>query len=155
VVRDGRAEGLELTARSGRVARRVGDLGRSRDESVETELVARDADTTASHEELWAEVTVARAARSLGDDPLGPVAVLAAHDAEHHTDYLRTLAAWLDHPGEPSRAARALPVHPNTMRYRMARIADTAALDLADPLVRLAVRLQLEATQVRDPRSPA
>jgi sugar diacid utilization regulator len=155
VVVDARAEDLDLTARAGRVARRVGELGRSRDESVETELVARPADASASHEQLWAEVTVARAARSVGDQPLGPVAVLVAHDAGHGTDYVRTLAAWLDHPGEPSRAAKALHVHANTLRYRMARIADTAGLDLTDPVVRLAVRLQLEAAQVRDPKTPA
>jgi DNA-binding PucR family transcriptional regulator len=55
----------------------------------------------------------------------------------------------LDHPGAPAEAARAIHVHPNTMRYRMARIADLAGLDLDDPVVRLAVRLQLEAERRR------
>jgi hypothetical protein len=155
VVADARAEELDLTARAGRVARRVAELGRSRDEAVETELVARPDDPGASHERLWAEVTVARAARSVGTEPLGPVALLTAHDDAHRTDYVRTLAAWLDHPGEPSRAAGVLHVHPNTLRYRMARIADAAGLDLADPVVRLAVRLQLAAVQVRGPQPPA
>jgi DNA-binding PucR family transcriptional regulator len=76
---------------------------------------------------------------------LGPLAVLRDHDAAHHSEYLRTLAAWLDHPGAPTRAAHSIHVHPNTMRYRMARIADLAGLDLDDPIVRLAVRLQIAA----------
>ena len=71
----------------------------------------------------------------------------AEHDAAHATDNLRTLAAWLDHPGAPSAAARAIHVHPNTMRYRMNRVADLAGLDLEDPTVRLAVRLQLAALE--------
>ena len=102
--------------------------------------------SVASHEQVWAEVTVARAASTLTGDPLGPLAVLRDHDVRHHSDYLRTLAAWLDHPGAPSEAARSIHVHPNTMRYRMARIADLAALDLDDATVRLAVRLQLAAS---------
>jgi DNA-binding PucR family transcriptional regulator len=80
-----------------------------------------------------------------GGDLLGPVEVLREHDAAHGSDYLLTLTAWLDHPGRPTDAARAIHVHPNTMRYRMNRIADLAGLDLEDPVVRLAVRLQLAA----------
>jgi DNA-binding PucR family transcriptional regulator len=76
---------------------------------------------------------------------LGPVSLLRDHDAQRGSDYVETLAAWLDHPGAPAQAARAIHVHPNTMRYRMARVADLAGLDLADPVVRLAVRLQLAA----------
>jgi len=90
---------------------------------------------------------VMRAATALGEDVLGPVAVLRAHDDERGSGYVETLAAWLDHPGAPTRAAQAIHVHPNTMRYRMARIADLAGLDLDDPVVRLAVRLQLAAAQ--------
>ncbi len=99
----------------------------------------------AAHEEVWAEVTIARAASTLAGDLLGPLAVLRDHDAEHHSEHLRTLAAWLDHPGAPTAAARSIHVHPNTMRYRMARIADLAGLDLEDATVRLAVRLQIAA----------
>ena len=139
VVRDARAEGLDLTARAGRVAgRRRPTWGGPATRRSRPSSSPGPADVSASHEQLWAEVTVARAARSVGDASLGPVALLVAHDAEHRTDHVRTLAAWLDHPGEPSRAARQLHVHPNTLRYRMARIADTAGLDLTDPVVRLA-----------------
>jgi DNA-binding PucR family transcriptional regulator len=95
------------------------------------------------HEDLWAAVTVARAAAALPQEALGPLRLLQEHDEVGGTDYLQTLTAWLDHPGAPTAAARAIHVHPNTMRYRMGRIADLAGLDLDDPVVRLAVRLQL------------
>ena len=145
VVAQARDEAVALTARAGRTAYGPGELERSRGEAQETDRVVGLGSSVASHEEVWAEVTVARAASTLVGDPLGPLAVLRDHDSAHHSDHLRTLAAWLDHPGAPTRAAQSIHVHPNTMRYRMARIADLAGLDLDDPIVRLAVRLQIAA----------
>lgn len=43
---------------------------------------------------------------------------------------LRTLAAYLEHNRSPQRAAVALGVHPNTLKYRMRRISEL--LDLQD-----------------------
>jgi DNA-binding PucR family transcriptional regulator len=145
VVGQARAEGLDLTARAGRATPTVEELARSRSEALEADRVAPAKAAVTTHEQLWAEATVARAASALGGDLLGPLALVAGHDRQHGTEHLRTLAAWLDHPGAPSAAARSIHVHPNTMRYRMARIADLAGLDLDDPAVRLAVRLQLAA----------
>jgi hypothetical protein len=139
------AEDLHLTAAAGHPAYEAADLERSRGEALEVDR-ARGGRAAASLEELWAEVTVERAAASLrGEGLLGPLDLLRREDEQRGTAYLSTLAAWLDHPGEPSRAARAIHVHPNTMRYRMNRISDLAALDLDDPQVRLALRLQLAA----------
>jgi DNA-binding PucR family transcriptional regulator len=143
VVARARDEAVALTARAGRTAYGPVELERSRSEAQETDRVMGQGSPVASHEDVWAEVTIARAASTLVGDPLGPLAALRDHDAGHHSDYLRTLAAWLDHPGAPTQAARSIHVHPNTMRYRMARIADLAGLDLDDATVRLAVRLQL------------
>jgi DNA-binding PucR family transcriptional regulator len=70
---------------------------------------------------------------------------LQAHDAEHGTHYAATLAAWLDHPGEPRTAATLLHIHPNTLRYRMQKLPEIVDLDLADPVTRLATRLELRA----------
>ncbi len=138
-------EAASLTARAGRAAYTPAELERSRGEAQETERVTGQGVPAASHEEVWAEVTIARAASTLTGDPMGPLAALRDHDAKHHSDHLRTLAAWLDHPGAPSEAARSIHVHPNTMRYRMNRIADLAGLDLDDATTRLAVRLLLAA----------
>jgi DNA-binding PucR family transcriptional regulator len=73
------------------------------------------------------------------------VTALRSHDAEHGTEYLTTLAAWLDHPADPRTAARLIHVHPNTLRYRMQRLGEVIDVDLADPEVRLALRLQLRS----------
>lgn len=139
-----------LSARAGRPARTPRELARSRREAQEAHRVCRRLDRPpawAAHEDLWAEVTIARAAAALGEDLGEPLATLASHDSEQGSDHLRTLTAWLDHPGAPTAAARALHVHPNTLRYRMARIVELAGLDLNDPTVRLAVRLQLAALE--------
>ncbi|NNM48020.1 PucR family transcriptional regulator [Knoellia koreensis] len=149
VVAQVRAERLDLTARAGRPAYRPAELDRSRGEAHEASRLAAQRDSrvgpVTEHEHLWAQVTVARAAAALPDEALGPLRLLQEHDEVGGTAYLTTLAAWLDHPGAPTAAARAIHVHPNTMRYRMGRIADLAGLDLDDPVVRLAVRLQLAA----------
>ncbi|HEV7148611.1 MAG TPA: helix-turn-helix domain-containing protein [Pedococcus sp.] len=149
IVADVRREGLELTARAGRKAYGAGDLERSRSQAQEADRIASADSPVAAHEDLWAEVTIARAAAALGEDASSPLTVLHEHDVQHGSDYLLTLAAWLDHPGAPTQAARSIHVHPNTMRYRMARIADLAGLDLGSATVRLAVRLQLAAELVQ------
>ncbi|MEP6648573.1 MAG: helix-turn-helix domain-containing protein [Lapillicoccus sp.] len=101
-------------------------------------------------EEQWATLTVRRAIGALagpatGPDAAlaGPVAALAEHDRRRHTAYLVSLAAWLDHPGEPTAAAKTLGVHVNTLRHRMVRMSEVAPLRLDDPTERLALRLQL------------
>ena len=97
-------------------------------------------------EDAWAEVMCERAVSGIRSavSP-GPVAEVHAHDEEHGTAYAATLAAWLDHPGDPRAAAARLHVHPNTLRYRMAHLPDVVDLDLDDPATRLATRLELAA----------
>jgi hypothetical protein len=101
---------------------------------------------TPTPEEQWAALTVARAVEPLGPEGVsGPVAALADHDRRRHTAYLLSLAAWLDHPGEPTAAARSLGVHVNTLRHRMVRMSEVVPVNLGDPRERLALRLQLAA----------
>jgi hypothetical protein len=132
----------------GRVSRAV-ELDRSRREATEVQRL-RDAGrvtrTTTTVEEAWAAVTSARALSGIWtEELLGPVAVVREHDETHQTAYLETLAAWLDHPGDPREAAARIHVHPNTLRYRLHRLSDVVDLDLHDPETRLALRLQLRA----------
>ncbi|MDN5790825.1 MAG: helix-turn-helix domain-containing protein [Micrococcales bacterium] len=104
----------------------------------------RVAERALTIEDAWAAVTCERAVSGIRDEAmLGPVTSLVSHDARHGSEYGATLAAWLDHPGDPRAAAGRLHVHPNTLRYRMSRLSDIVELDLADPQVRLALRLQL------------
>jgi hypothetical protein len=145
------------TASAGGAVIRPAALARSRAEAFEVHhhLVAtRDRHGTSGDqrpravaiEDVWAGVTADRAVSGIRTHALlGPVAALRSHDAEQGSDYLATLAAWLDHPGDPRSAARRVHVHPNTLRYRMQRLHDVVDLDLTDPEARLALRLQLRS----------
>jgi hypothetical protein len=137
------------TASAGGSVSRPVELDRSRREATEVQRLreaGRITGTTTTVEHAWAAVTTARALSGIWtEELLGPVGDLRAHDEAHQTAYLETVAAWLDHPGDPREAARTLHVHPNTLRYRMTRLADVVDLDLHDPETRLALRLQLRA----------
>jgi DNA-binding PucR family transcriptional regulator len=137
------------TASAGGRVSRVAQLDRSRREATEVQRLreaGRVTGTTVTVEDAWAAVTNARALSGIWtEELLGPVESLRVHDEEHGTAYLSTVAAWLDHPGDPRAAARAVHVHPNTLRYRMQRLSDVVDLDLHDPETRLALRLQLRA----------
>ncbi len=78
-----------------------------------------------------------------GDEPAGPVTRLIDYDAEHGTDMVETLTAWLDNFGRISAAAASLHVHDNTFRYRLRRLKEIGLFDLDDPHARFAAMLQL------------
>jgi hypothetical protein len=59
---------------------------------------------------------------------------------------VETLRAWLDEPGQVSRIAERLHVHPQTVRYRMAQLRDLFGARLDDPDARFELALALRAT---------
>jgi len=138
-------------AAAGGPARGPADLPSSRAEAVELlGLVRRGVapGPVLRVEEAWHVLTVHRAVTSLDTTKMdGPLAILLRHDIEHDTGYVETLQAWLDFPGQPQRAARELHLHTNTLRHRMKRIGEIAALDLSDPRERLALQLQIAAVR--------
>lgn len=140
-------QGEGLTAAAGSSVAEPAGLARSREEATEVaQLIAagRVGRPVAALEHVWAEASVSRAAEALrAAGGGGPLEALGAHDDARGTAYLRTLAAWLDHPGEPARAAAELHIHANTLRYRMQRLGEVVRLDLDSPAARLALRLQL------------
>jgi DNA-binding PucR family transcriptional regulator len=98
------------------------------------------------YDQAWARVLLHRlsAAADSGRLPTrGPVADLLRHDAEHGTQYAVTLRAWLAAQGDTRVAARELAVHPNTLRYRLQRMAEVTALPVDDPEQRLAMAIAL------------
>ena len=111
--------------------------------------VARLADVHA--EALLMELRDLAAAH--GDRPTGPVARLSAYDAEHGTNLVETLRAWLDAFGDVAAASAAMFVHPNTFRYRLRRLTEVSGIDLADPEQRFAAMLQLRAVYPADTRA--
>ncbi|GAB3457300.1 PucR family transcriptional regulator [Actinophytocola sediminis] len=101
-----------------------------------------------SHEQAWPVLVLHRAAvaaAATGATEFGPLPLLRAQDDDSGTAYLDTLYEWLRHPGDPRAASRALRIHPNTLRYRMAKLTELASIDLDDPNVRLALLTQLTA----------
>jgi len=85
-----------------------------------------------------------------GDRPTGAVARLLRYDAEHRTNLVDTLRAWLDAFGDIPVAAAAMFVHVNTFRYRLRRLAEVSGIDLTDPDQRFAAMLQLRVMSRRD-----
>jgi hypothetical protein len=73
----------------------------------------------------------------------GPVQQIIDHDQQHSTTYATTLLAYLDVFGEAARAAAAVSVHENTLRYRIRRVQEMFGLDLSDAETRLVTWLQL------------
>ncbi|QXJ21285.1 helix-turn-helix domain-containing protein [Actinomadura graeca] len=86
-----------------------------------------------------------------GHLPAGPLARLAAYDAEHATSLVETLRAWLDAFGDVTAASAAMYVHHNTFRYRLRRLAEIGGIDLTDPDARFAAMLQLRLLPHGDP----
>jgi DNA-binding PucR family transcriptional regulator len=75
--------------------------------------------------------------------PTGPYQRLLAHDAEHGSELVATLRAYLDAFGDVNAASARVHVHANTFRYRLKRLVEISGLDLADPDARLTVMLQM------------
>jgi hypothetical protein len=150
-----RAHDPGLYAAVGRPAHSPDQLPRSTAEAVELHRLIGAGRLPLSHgtgtvlmEDAWDAVVIERATAAVGTDTGllgGPLAALRAHDEEHGTPYLATLAAWLDHFGDPQSAARLLRIHPNTLRYRLRKLEETVPVDLTSPRRRLALRLQLTA----------
>jgi hypothetical protein len=60
-----------------------------------------------------------------------------------------TLRAWLDHPGQVTRVAAQLHVHPQTVRYRVAQLRELFGERLDDPDARFELALALRAAAPR------
>jgi len=63
----------------------------------------------------------------------------------------RTLASYLDGGGALESCARALFVHPNTVRYRLRRVSDVTGLDPTDPRHALVLRIALIMGRLNPP----
>jgi hypothetical protein len=114
-----------LTGRTGRgeATSRVANV-----EQVRTEVVLR---------------TVAEQGAAVEGQLLGPVRAILEHDALHGTVYAESLLIYLGSLGDAVRAAEALNIHENTMRYRLRRAEALFDLSLDDGDQILAIWLQL------------
>jgi sugar diacid utilization regulator len=83
--------------------------------------------------------------RSFADSVLG---VLIAHDADRQSQLVDTIRTLVECNFHYRTAAELLYTHPNTLRYRMARITELTGLDFADADDRLKVELALRILDV-------
>lgn len=77
------------------------------------------------------------------EPPPGLLQGLASLEPQDRDEALRTLDAYFNHPGNASEAARLLLVHPNTFRYRLAKVADILGINLDDRDTRLLLEIDL------------
>ena len=68
---------------------------------------------------------------------------------------IETLAAYLERAGSLEGAARELFVHPNTVRYRLRRVADITGLTPTAPRDSWSLRLALSLGRLSDDRPPS
>lgn len=85
------------------------------------------------------------------------VALLAAHDRAHQTEFLATLTALFDSQHNQMLAARRLKIHRTTLFYRLQRIAEIAGVCLDDPreMLFLQFTLAVHARQTHSSRPSA
>jgi len=69
---------------------------------------------------------------------------LLEHDARNGAELVTTVEVFLDHAGSWQEAARALHLHPNTLRYRIARAQELTRRDLSSMHDRVDVFLALQ-----------
>lgn len=79
------------------------------------------------------------------------IGCLEEYDGRKHTHLARTLEIYLDCSGVARHAAKALYLHPHSLRYRLRRIAEIQGIDLTDPMARLTSHLALKLRAVVAP----
>ncbi|MEU1269000.1 helix-turn-helix domain-containing protein [Streptomyces sp. NPDC005799] len=146
VARAGQALRVSVRAALGDVVAGPAELAGSRQDAELVLRVLGPELPVATLEEVRPRVTLLRLAEVLGEQrelSEGAWRRVLAYDAEHGTDYARTLVSWFDAGCDMAGAAKLLAVHPNTCRYRLRQAQQQVGIDLADPDERLVLWLQL------------
>jgi hypothetical protein len=86
--------------------------------------------------------------RMLVDDVIGPVAAASS-------ELLHTLGVFLDGGGALEACARALYIHPNTVRYRLRRVSELTGLNATVPRDALVLRIAVIAARLGTTRRPS
>jgi purine catabolism regulator len=76
------------------------------------------------------------------------VSPLARYDAEHDTELLATLHAFLAHDGSTTDTAEAMQLHRHTVGYRLARVQAVSGLSPYESDGRERLSLGLKADQI-------
>jgi DNA-binding PucR family transcriptional regulator len=132
----------------------LGELALSRDQALRAvEVLQRQPSgpQLADIVEVGAPALVMHLVAALEADPsLGAASLrrLRRYDEAKNTQFVVTVAAWLDAFGDTEAAAARLRVHPNTIRYRIRKLRELGLIDLADRANRLALLVHLQREQL-------
>ena len=137
-----------LLVGAGRISGRLGQAFQSRsDADAVVAYLRRNArQRVGSHTSLRAGVTLMRLLDILDgqvDQVTGPLHGLAGLDTVDRDEAITTLNAHFTYAGNAAEAARHLHMHPNTFRYRLAKVTDILGIDLEDRETRLLLELDL------------
>lgn len=136
------AGGVHLGLAAAEASRREADLTlrvvRTKDGSRRTGMF-----TAMRHEIVLNEIVDALRAQPILVQ--GMLDRLIAHDRQHNSNYVATLEVYLKSFGDMRWAAEQLHLHPNSLRYRVKRLAEIGGFDLSDPTLRVVLQLLLEA----------
>ncbi|GAB2985986.1 helix-turn-helix domain-containing protein [Amycolatopsis acidiphila] len=143
-----RRAGVRAQAGIGSVAPALGDVVTSRHEADRVlDAMARTPERDmATISDLRAEILLDETLSLVEANPdlRDPaVTALVGHDAEHGTELVPSLLAYLEALGDVRAAATDLHIHPNTLRHRLRRVTAVSGLHLDDPRERLVCHLQL------------
>ena len=140
---------------SGGIAVGVSDVCQGREDLakglVEADYAARvgpfvGGASVSAYAELGAYRYVGAGAAGVRDGSQVRLERLVEYERRRGTDLLRTLEVYLDQKGNIARTARAMYMHPNTLRQRLARIEAVAGLDLdREDWVSLAMAIKVVA----------
>ena len=85
-------------------------------------------------------------------DVLGGLMVLPP---EEQNLLMGTLRAWFEAKGSTAEAAKLLHCHPNTVRYRMAKLCQATGRTPTEPIDAAHLYLAMEARRVLTPAAPS
>lgn len=141
--------GLQATVAVGSVAHTPGELARSHADARESLVIAQSIGRKVVVHDL---LTLERVMRSVPKEMLeelieGSIGLLVRADDAGGSNLCGTLEMFLG-ARSAADAAQRLFIHYNTMKYRMARIADLLPGDLDDPRTRLTAAFALQARKL-------
>ena len=153
----GAAGGDELRALAGAAGAAVTALFREQNEALREaelllELTDRAGVVVAGQEETYRLLigVLLRDRAELERLREGTISPLISYDAEHDTELLATLQAFLAHHGSTSETADAMGLHRHTVGYRLARVHEVSGLSPHESDGRERLGLGLKADQILD-----
>lgn len=144
-----------LLVAAGRVGRRLGHavISRRDADQVITYLQRTPGVRMGSSRTLRSKLTLMRVAEAISSqtEPFdGPLQGLVGLESDDRAEAVAILDAFFASAGNVSEAARHVHVHPNTFRYRLAKITVVIGVNLEDREDRLLLELDLLRERFRD-----